>query len=198
MTVSGHKLDWTRASLLLALASLALHALANGHYGFFRDELYFIICGDHPAWGYVDQPPIVPLLASWTHALTGDNLWAFRILPALAMTATVALTAEFVRLIGGGRFAQWLAGLCVLLAPIFLILGVLFFTDMFQALTWLGLVWVMVRLEQTGDERWWLAFGVIAGFSLETKYMIAFFLVALAVGLLATPQRKSLLRPGFI
>jgi len=195
MTVSGHKLDWTRASLLLALASLALHALANGHYGFFRDELYFIICGDHPAWGYVDQPPIVPLLASWTHALTGDNLWAFRILPALAMTATVALTAEFVRLIGGGRFAQWLAGLCVLLAPIFLILGVLFFTDMFQALTWLGLVWVMVRLEQTGDERWWLAFGVIAGFSLETKYMIAFFLVALAVGLLATPQRKSLLRP---
>ncbi len=195
MTTSWHKRDWTRPSLLLALVSLVLHALANGHYGFFRDELYFIVCGNHPAWGYVDQPPIVPLLASWAHAFAGDNLWVFRILPALAMTATVALTAEFVRLIGGGRFAQWLAGLCVLLAPILLIIGVLFYTDMFQALTWLGLVWVLVRLEQTGDERWWLAFGVIAGFSLETKYMVAFFLVALAIGLLATPQRKSLLRP---
>jgi hypothetical protein len=112
------------------------------------------------------------------------------------MTATVALTAEFARLVGGGRFAQWLAGSCVLLGPIFLIQGVLFSTDVFQALTWLGLGWVLVRLEQTGDERWWLAFGAIAGFSLNTKYLIAFYLVALAVGLLATPRRRSLLHPS--
>lgn len=182
-------------SVLLAVVSLVLHALANGHYGFFRDELYFIVCGDHPAWGYVDQPALVPLLASWSHAIFGDFLLGFRLLPALAMTAAVALTAEFARLVGGGRFAQWLAGLCVLLAPIFLIQGVLFFTDMFQPLTWLALAWVLVRIEQTEDERWWLAFGAIAGFCLNTKYLIAFYLVALAVGLLATPRRKSLLRP---
>ena len=182
-------------AFLLALACLVLHALANGHYGFFRDELYFIVCGDHPAWSYVDQPPVVPLLASWSHALFGDFLWGFRLLPALVMTATVALTAEFARAAGGGRFAQWLAGLCVLLAPILLIQGVLFGTDMFQALTWLGLAWTLVRLEQTRDERWWLAFGAIAGFSLETKYLIAFFIAALAPGLLATPLRRSLLRP---
>jgi len=128
-------------------------------------------------------------------AIFGDFLWGFRLLPALAMTATVALTSEFARVVGGGRFAQWLAGACILLGPIFLLQGVLFFTDMFQALTWLGLGWVLVRLEQTGDERWWLAFGAIAGFSLNTKYLIAFYLVALAVSLLATPQRRSLLHP---
>ena len=186
---------WTRPSLLLAFASFVLHALANGHYGIFRDELYFIVCGDRPDWGYVDQPAVVPLLASWFHAIFGDFLWGFRLLPALVMTATVALTSEFARVAGGGRFAQWLAGSCILLGPIFLVQGVLFSTDMFQALTWLGLGWVLVRLEQTGDERWWLAFGAIAGFSLNTKYLIAFYLVALAVGLLATPQRRSLLRP---
>ncbi|HEX3754004.1 MAG TPA: glycosyltransferase family 39 protein [Rhizomicrobium sp.] len=184
-----------RPSVPLALACLALHAFAAGHYGFFRDELYFIVCGDRPDWGYVDQPSVVPLLASWSHAIFGDFLWGFRLLPALALTATVALTAEFVRLIGGGRFAQWLAGLCVLLGPIFLIQGVLFSTDMFQPLTWLGLAWILVRLEQTADERWWLAFGGVAGFSLNTKYLIAFYLAALAIGLLATPLRKSLLRP---
>jgi hypothetical protein len=186
---------WTRPSLLLACASIVLHALANGHYGIFRDELYFIVCGDRPDWGYVDQPAVVPLLASWSHTIFGDFLWGFRLLPALVMTATVALAAEFARIVGGGRFAQWLAGSCVLLGPIFLIQGVLFSTDMFQALTWLGLGWVLVRLEQTGDERWWLAFGAIAGFSLNTKYLIAFYLTALALGLLATPQRKSLLHP---
>jgi hypothetical protein len=186
---------WTRPSLLLAIACAVLHALANGRYGFFRDELYFIVCGDRPDWGYVDQPAVVPLLASWSHAVFGDVLWGFRLLPALVMSASVALSAEFARVVGGGRFAQGLAGLCVLLGPIFLLQGVLVFTDMFQALTWLGLGWALVRLEQTGDERWWLAFGAIAGFSLNTKYLVAFYLVALAVGLLATPIRKSLLRP---
>ena len=184
-----------RPSVVLAIACLVLHALANGRYGFFRDELYFIVCGGRPDWGYVDQPAVVPLLASWSHALFGDFLWGFRLLPALVMSVTVAATAEFARLIGGGRFAQWLAGLCVLLAPVFLLWGVLFFTDMFQPLTWLGLAWVLVRLEQTGDERWWLAFGAIAGFSFETKYTVAFFLAALAVGLLFTPRLKSLGRP---
>ena len=185
-----------RPSVLLALASLLLHALAGGRYGFFRDELYFIVCGDRPDWGYVDQPAVVPLLASWAHALFGDFLWGFRLLPALVMSAAVALSAEFARVIGGGRFAQWLTGLGVLLAPIFLLLGGLFYTDMFQALTWLGLAFVLVRLEQTGDERWWLAFGAIAGFSLNTKYAIAFYLAGLAIGLLATPQPiKSLRRP---
>lgn len=184
-----------RPSVLLALASLLLHALANGHYGFFRDELYFIAAGDRPDWGYVDQPAIVPLLASWSHRIFGEFLWGFRLLPTLVMAATVGLTAEFARVIGGGRFAQWLAGTCLLLGPIFLLQGTLFFTDMFQPLTWLGLAWVLVRLEQSGDERWWLAFGAIAGFSLNTKYLVAFYLAALAIALLATPRRKSLLHP---
>ena len=189
--------DWMRPSLILALVSLMLHVLANGHYGIFRDELYFIVCGQRPDWGYVDQPAVVPLLAAASHAIFGDFVLGFRLLPALVMTATVALTAEFTHLVGGDRFAQWLAGLCVLLAPVFLIHGVLFSTDMFQALTWLALGWVLVRLEQTGDERWWLAFGGIVGFSLNTKYLVAFYLVALAVGLLATSRRKSLASPWF-
>jgi hypothetical protein len=195
LTASPRQQMWARPSLLLAFACLVLHGLANGHYGFFRDELYFIVCGDRPDWGYVDQPAVVPLLASWSRAVFGDFLWGFRLPPALLMTATVALTAELTRVVGGSRFAQWMAGLCVLLGPVFLIQGVLFSTDMFQALTWLGLSWVLVRQEQTGDERWWLAFGAIAGFSLNTKYLIAFYLVALGAGLLATSRRKSLLHP---
>src|SRR5215469_7453800 len=193
--MQGTALGRVRPSVWLAPASLALHAAANGHYGFFRDELYFIVCGQRPAWGYVDQPPVVPLLAAWSHAIFGDSIWGFRLFPALVMSATVALTAEFTRAVGGGRFAQWLAGLCALFAPFLLLEGVLFFTDLFQPLSWLALVWIAVRLEQSRNERWWLAFGAVAGASLETKYTIAFFLAALAMGLFATPLRRSLLRP---
>ncbi len=184
-----------RPSVVLAAACFVLHALANGNYGFFRDELYFIVCGERPDWGYVDQPPVVPLLAAWSHAVFGDSLWGFRLLPALLMSATVAASAEFARGIGGGRFAQWLTGLAVLLGPIFLVTGVFFTTDLFQPLTWLALAWILVRLEQTGDERWWLAFGAVAGFSLESKYMIAFYAAALAIGLIFTPRWRSLSRP---
>jgi Dolichyl-phosphate-mannose-protein mannosyltransferase len=187
--------SWTRPSVLLALATLVLHAIANGHYGFFRDELYFIVCGDRPAWGYVDQPPIVPLLASWSHLIFGDFLWGFRLPAALVMAATVGLTAELVRSEQGDTFAQWLAGVCVLLAPIFLFQGVVLSTDLFQPVTWLGLGWILVRMEKTGDDRWWLGYGIVAGFSLNTKYLIAFYIVALAIALLATPMRKAFLRP---
>jgi hypothetical protein len=186
---------WTRPSVLLALATFAIHLLINGRYGFFRDELYFIVCGNNPAWGYVDQPPLIPLIASWSHALFGNFLLGFRLAPALAMTATVALTAEFARLLGGGRFAQGLAGLCVLTGGIFLVDGLLLYTDMLQPLTWLACSWFLVRLAQSGDERWWIAFGIVVGISLLSKYLIIFYLAALLPGLLATPLRRSLARP---
>lgn len=181
--------------MVLGVAALALHLILNGGYGIFRDELYFIVCGDRPAWGYVDQPPLIPLLASWSHALFGQFLVGFRLIPALALSATVALSAEFARTLGGGRFAQWLSGLCVLCAPQFLAIGLLFTTDTFQPLTWLACGWALVRLAQTGDERWWIPFGAVVGISLVSKYSIAFYVAALGIGLLATPERRSLLRP---
>jgi Dolichyl-phosphate-mannose-protein mannosyltransferase len=181
--------------LALGLATFAIHLIFNAGYGIFRDELYFIVCGDRPAWGYVDQPPLIPFLASWSHALFGNFLIGFRLIPALSMSATVALSAAFARTLGGGRFAQWLAGLCVLCSPQFLAIGLLFTTDTFQPLTWLACGWLLVRLAQTGDERWWIPFGLVVGASLLGKYAIAFYVVALGIGLLATPQRRSLKRP---
>jgi len=186
---------WLRPSLVLGLITLAFHLAFNHGYGFFRDELYFIVCGQHPAWGYVDQPPLVPLLAAASYGLFGDHLVGFRLVPALALSATVALTSEFTRAVGGGRFSQWLAGLCVLAAPYFLAIGLLFTTDTFQPITWLACGWFLMRLEQTGQERGWIAFGVTVGLSLLSKYLIGFYLLALALALLATPLRRSLRRP---
>ena len=187
---------WARApALWLGAACFLIHLVANGHYDVFRDELYFIVCGLHPDFGYVDQPPLIPLIAAGSYKLFGTALTPLRLVPALAMTATVALTADFARALGGGRFAQTLAGLCVLLAPALLAGGVLLSTDCLQPLSWLACAWILVRLVASGDERWWLAFGAVVGLSFESKYLIVLYMAALAVGVVATPLRRSLARP---
>src|SRR5262250_2328423 len=78
---------------LFSAAALLAHLLTNGRYGYFRDELYYIACGRHLAFGYVDQPPLSILLLRLSQMLLGDSLFAIRFLPALAGAATVALTA---------------------------------------------------------------------------------------------------------
>ena len=182
-------------SIVLGAACLVLHLIFNNRYDVFRDELYFIVCGQHPALGYVDQPPLIPLIAGASHALFGVALLPLRLVPALAMSATVALSAELTRILGGGRFAQWLCGLAVLFSPVFLAEGLLLVTDALQPLTWLICTWCLVRLAQTHDERWWLWFGLAVGISLTSKYLIFLYLAGLAVGILATPFRSSLAKP---
>ena len=182
-------------ALWLGAACFLVHLVANAHYDVFRDELYFIVCGLHPAFGYVDQPPLIPLIAAASFKLFGTALTPLRLVPALASAATVALTADLARRLGGGRFAQALAGLCVLFAPALLADGVLLSTDCLQPLTWLACAWILVRLVDSGDERWWLAFGAVVGVSFESKYLIALYMAAFAVGVVATPLRRSLARP---
>jgi hypothetical protein len=181
--------------LWLGAACLVVHLVANGHYGFFRDELYFIVCGLHPAFGYVDQPPLIPLIAAASYKLFGTALTPLRFVPALAAATAVALAADLARQLGGGRFAQTLAGLCVLLAPTLMTFGVLLTTHCLQPPTWLACAWFLTRRIESGDERWWLALGAVAGVSLESYDLIALFLIGLAVGVVATPLRRSLARP---
>lgn len=177
---------------MLALLTLAVHLYASGSYGYFRDELYFIVCGQHPDWGYVDQPPLVPLVAASMHLLFPGSLRMLRLVPALGHAATVALTAETARLLGGGRFAQGLAGICVLIGGVYLATGTILTTDALQPPAWLFCGYALIRVIRDDDRRWWLAIGVVAGVALLTKYMLVFWLIALACGLLATRSRRVL------
>src|ERR1041385_8431158 len=95
--------------------ALLIHFIFNGRYGYFRDELYYIACGQHLAWGYVDQAPLVALIARVSRVLFGDSLHALRFFPALSSGAKILLAGWMVREFGGGRFAQILAGTAILL-----------------------------------------------------------------------------------
>ena len=93
-----------RIPLVAAAITLVVHLIANPHYGFFRDDFYFIICGFHPAWEYVNQPPVVPLLAAGSQ-LFGHSLFALRAICALFAAASVLHDLSLAVELGGGAFA---------------------------------------------------------------------------------------------
>jgi len=182
---------------LLSLALLIFHCIFNNRYGYFRDEFNYMASGDHLAWGYVDQPPLLPFLVRVSRAILGDSLRSLRFLPALAMSATVVLTGLIAREFDGRRFALLLSAVAVIVAPMYLSDGSLVTTNCLEPLLWMGCAYFAI-LAVKKDPRYWVPFGVVAGLGLEEKYSIAIFGFAIVVGLLLTKERRVIVNKWFL
>ncbi len=193
---TGHRHWFASAAgaivLAIATAKLFVHLYGSHRYGYFVDELYYLACSDHLDWGYVDQPPLVALMAKLSHSLFGDTLAAIRFLPAVAGAALVLLTGAIARELGGQRFSQGLAALCVFLAPGFLALDAFFSMNAFEPLFWMGCAYLLIRIIKTGNQKLWIGVGMLAGLGLENKYSMLIFGGGIVVGLLLTPERRAL------
>jgi hypothetical protein len=174
----------------LAAATLLLHFLGIRHYGFFRDELYYMACGEHLAWGYVDQPPLIALAAWFSRHLLGDSLVSLRLLPVLAGAAVVFMTGILARDLGGGRFAQFLAAVAILFAPAYLAFDSFFSMNAFEPFFWLVCAWIVVRIVRGASPRLWLAFGGVAGVGLENKHTMLVFGFAIVAGLVLSGEMQ--------
>lgn len=176
--------------LYLALAKLLLHLLTAARYGIFRDEMYYVACSEHLAWGYVDHPPMNVFIAWFARHAFGDSPLGLRLLPAIAGSALVWMTGQLAREMGGSRFAQALAALSVIPVPIYLILHHWLTMNAFEPLLWMGCVWCVVRAINLSEPQYWFWFGVLAGVGLETKYSIAFLVFGVLVGAVVSPERR--------
>src|SRR5262249_7966094 len=180
--------------VLFSSAALLVHLLTNGRYDYFRDELYYIACARHLAFGYVDQPPLSILLLRLSEALVGDSLFAIRVLPALAGAATVALTGLIAREMGGRAWAVALACAGSLGALFNLAVGNFFSMNAFEPLFWMGCIYLLVRIINCGAPTLWLSSGVLLGLSLENNHSTVFFAAGIFVALLLTPERRHFAR----
>src|SRR5437899_12193274 len=180
-------------AVILALANFLMHVYFNSRYGYFRDEFDYLSCGDHLAWGYVDQPPLIPLLIHICRALLGDSLRSIRFIPALASSLLIVQTAAIARELGGRRYALLLSAVCALIAPQYLSNGSLLGTNCLEPNLWMGCAYFAILAIQRNSPRYWLWFGVLAGLGLEEKYSIALFGLGIVVGLLLTEQRRVFL-----
>jgi hypothetical protein len=189
------------ASLVVAavigVATLVLHVATSGGYGYHRDELYFISCAQHLAWGYVDQPPLIAVIAKVVLTLFGPSLIAIRSLPALAAAATVVVTGRVAWRLGGGLFAQALAMVALALAPFYLSVGNLLTMNAFEPLLWMSAAYLFLRAEQSDRPARWLALGVVLGLGCLNKYSMFFYWASACAAIACTPQRRVFARPGF-
>lgn len=176
--------------ILFSVVALLIHLLTNGRYGYFRDELYYIACGRHLAFGYIDQPSLSILLLRLSEILLGESLFAIRLLPALAGAATVALTGAIARELGGRGWAVALACAASLCALFNLAVGNFFSMNTFEPLFWMGCIYLLVQIINLGSPILWLWFGALLGLGLENKHSTAFFAVGIFVALLLTPERR--------
>ncbi len=165
------------------------HLATAWRYGYFRDELYFIACAKHLAWGYVDQPPLVAA-AAWLSAPFGYHLVALRALPAIAAALTVWLAARIARELGGGLFSRSVAALATLLVPAYLLLGNTLTTTLFEPLSWTLFLYAILRLVRTGDRRYWVCAGAAFTFGMYGKYSMLLLGGAVLLSLLVFAQRR--------
>jgi hypothetical protein len=183
---------------IVAAIYFAAHMITATRYGYFRDALYYLACSEHLDWGYVDQPPLIAVLAWIARHTFGTSLRALLLWPALAGCGRIFLTAAFARELGAKRFGTALAAVLAAVPAVWLVIDHQFAMNAFEPLFWTGCAFALLRMIRTGDPRWWLAFGAIGGLGLENKYSIGFFAAALLLGLLLTPQRKLLWTPWLL
>jgi hypothetical protein len=189
-------------ALVFALLKLAVQVIANiigqrQGYGFFRDELYYLVCGRQLAWGYVDQQPIVALEARVTEWLFGlHSLALLRIFSSLAGAAKVFLTGMLAWTLGGGRLAQSVAMTAVLTAGIYLGIDSFLSMNALEPVLWTICMLAVLQIARATSAReaalWWTICGISGGLALETKLSAVFFLASLLAALLLSPQRRLL------
>ena len=177
---------------IIAVAAFVAEMAVSARYGYVRDELYFLSAGQHLAFGYVDQPPLTPLLARLATVAGGNTLVALRVVPALALAALVVATAAMSRMLGAGRTGQLLAALAAAVCTEYLGAMHELTTTTPDFVFWAITLLLAVKLLASQDPRWWVAIGACAGVASEAKWNIGFLVAALAAGFLATDARRLL------
>lgn len=189
---SAFKRLWDNWSVIFLLSGLklAVHFIINvsGGYGIFRDELYYVACSENLAAGYVDQPPLSIFILAVNRLMFGDSIFALRLLPAVFGAATVFLAGAMARELGGKRFAQGLACLAAITAPIYLAMNSVYSMNAFEILSWALASYVVIRLLKTDSPRYWLYLGVVFGLGLLNKISMGWFAFGIFLGFLLTPQ----------
>lgn len=185
--------------LTSAITFLLIYLSAfNKSYGYFIDEFYYIACANNPAFGYVDHPPLAPLMLTVFQFIFGTSLYAIRFLPALAVAASVFYTGILTKEIGGNKFAQPLAACSLAAMPVTIAFGTFYSMNAFEPLLAVLLLLIIVRLIKSGNNKLWIHAGIVMGLGMMNKHTFGVFIIALLLALILSGKWKLIFNKWFI
>ena len=190
------RLSSLKIPLAFAAAKLLFHLLTNtgSSFGFHRDELLYLALGRHPDWGFWSNPPLIGFISFVNQAVLGDGLFATRLVSALFGSGVVFLTCLMARNLGGKNFAQALAGVASLSSLAYLRSAHMFQPVIIDIFFWALATWLLLRYLRSKNQRWLLGLGLALGLGFLNKYSVGFLIAGMAIGLLATPERRLFLK----
>lgn len=167
-------------------------------YGYFIDEFYYIACANNPAGGYVDHPPLAPLILTFYKFVFGESLYAIRFLPAFSASVTVFLTGIITRDMGGSRTAQAIASFSIMMSPVFATFSGFFSMNAFEPMLTAIVLYYLVKMLRKDNPVYWIHIGIVFGLLILNKHTAGIFITFLLISLLITPQRKYLFSRYFL
>lgn len=177
---------------VIAGGQLALLLATSTRYGYHRDELYFIVAGGHPAFGYPDQPPLVPLLCRAMNLLAPGSLLILRAPSALIAAATTLVATLIAREVGGSRRAQVIAAACTAVSGFALAVAHLVSTTTPDLLGTTLLGWLVVRAVVRRSPVTLLVAGIVVGIGIQSKPQIGLVAVVMAAAVFFLGPRAML------
>lgn len=168
---------------LVAGLQAAVLIATSGRYGYHPDEFYFIVAGSHPAFGYPDQPPLVPLLAWAMHDLGSGSLVVLRLPSAVVAALTTLLAALTARELGGGQRAQIVAAACTGVSGFALATSHMMSTTTYDMLSTTAFLYLVIRALVRDSGKTLLAAGIVVGIGFEAKPQVGIVAVAVAAGI---------------
>ncbi|GAA2525342.1 glycosyltransferase family 39 protein [Winogradskya humida] len=188
-----------RPVLGIVAVLIAVQLAFSHRYGYFADELYFRLLGEKgPAWGYVDQPPLLPLLIRVSTAVFGDTLPGMRVVAVVCAALTVVLGVMLAAEFGGRRWAQVCTAAGLASSMWILGIGHFLLTSSVDNVTWAAALLCTVRALLRAEPRWWIPAGAVLGLGLYAKLMIGLLLVTVLIGLLAAGPRRVFRQRDFL
>ncbi|WP_188815879.1 glycosyltransferase family 39 protein [Hymenobacter cavernae] len=181
--------------LFAVLKFISGFVLASRAYELHRDEYLYLDEGRHLAWGYLEVPPLIAAQAWVTQALGGDYFWV-KFWPFLWGALTVYLVGRIAQKLGGGWFAVVLACVCYCVSG-YARLNFLFQPNSFEVFGFTLCCYWLLSYMQEAKPRYLYYIGLGLGLSLLNKYTTFFFIAALLVALVLTPQRRVLASKHF-
>ncbi len=174
----------------LFLISFLLHWWSSGMLGFHRDEFLYLALGAHPGIGHWSNPPLLGWLSWFSQNVFGESLRAIHVFPAVAGALMSLFSCLIAKELGGQRFAIGLTFLATLFHLAFLRAFSFLMPVPFDILFWTFYIYLLIRFLNTENKNYLLYLGVAIGLGMLNKYSVAFFVLAMILGVLLTPQRK--------